>query len=110
MKGAEQIIAEALGDKIMHTNGSGDRNRACAAHVVAALREAGMEIVQPKALDRAIWRLLGDECDNANEPNCEEDNYDAGFIAGLTHAQKTFRAELPALLAAARVANGGDQP
>ncbi|MBM4640689.1 hypothetical protein GS448_24500 [Rhodococcus hoagii] len=81
-----------------------------AAHVVAALTSAGKAIVDPNALDSAIWLYLGDECDNANEPNYEEDNYDAGFIAGLERAQVTIRTQLPALLAAARVAEGGDQP
>lgn len=78
-----------------------------AAHVVAALTNAGKTIVDPNALDSAIWLYLGDECDNANEPNYEENNYDAGFIAGLAHAQETIRAQLPGFLAAARVAEGG---
>lgn len=81
-----------------------------AVHVVAALTNAGKTIVDPNALDSAIWLYLGDECDNANEPNYEENNYDAGFIAGLAHAQETIRAQLPGFLAAARVAEGGDQP
>ncbi|MBM4683815.1 hypothetical protein GS532_07735 [Rhodococcus hoagii] len=80
------------------------------AHVVAALTSAGKTIVDAKALDSAIWLSLGDESDDANEPNYEEDNYDAGFIAGLERAQVTIRTQLPALLAAARVAEGGDQP
>ncbi|MBM4686235.1 hypothetical protein GS532_21105 [Rhodococcus hoagii] len=81
-----------------------------AAHVVAALTNAGKTIVDPNALDSAIWLYLGDECDNANEPNYEENNYDAGFIAGLAHAQETIRAQLPGFLAAARVAERSDQP
>lgn len=80
-----------------------------AAHVVAALTNAGKAIVDPNALDSAIWLYLGDECDNANEPNYEENNYDAGFIAGLAHAQETIRAQLPGFLAAARVAEGGER-
>ncbi|MHC9531767.1 hypothetical protein [Prescottella equi] len=106
MSTAEQIIAEALVqwslEPCCRTCAGG-----LAAHVVAALTNAGKTIVDPKALDSAIWLYLGDECDNANEPNYEEDNYDAGFIAGLAHAQETIRAQLPALLAAARVAEGG---
>ena len=33
------LIAAALGDKIMHTNGSGDRNRAYAAHVALVVEQ-----------------------------------------------------------------------
>lgn len=42
------LIAAALGDKIMHTNGSGDRNRAYAAHVVAVLAATHAVIELPK--------------------------------------------------------------
>ena len=33
------LIAAALGEKIMHTNGSGDRNRAYAAHVALVVEQ-----------------------------------------------------------------------
>ena len=33
------LIEVALGDKIMHTNGSGDRNRAYAAHVALVVEQ-----------------------------------------------------------------------
>ncbi|MBX9150051.1 hypothetical protein [Rhodococcus qingshengii] len=33
------LIAAALGDRIMHTNGSGDRNRAYAAHVALVVEQ-----------------------------------------------------------------------
>lgn len=102
MSTAEQIIADSL-----KALGAIDY-ASVAAHVVAALTNAGKTIVEQEALDRAIWLHLGDECDNALAPNYEEDNYDAGFIAGLAHAQETLRAKLPALLAAARVAEGGE--
>ncbi|NKS29286.1 hypothetical protein GS534_00910 [Rhodococcus hoagii] len=108
MSTAEQIIADELWQQV---DALGYRGRAddLAAHVVAALTNAGKAIVDPNALDSAIWLYLGDECDNANEPNYEENNYDAGFIAGLAHAQETIRAQLPGFLAAARVAEGGER-
>ena len=37
--GLTDLIAAALGDKIMHTNGSGDRNRAYAAHVALVVEQ-----------------------------------------------------------------------
>ncbi|MFE5877791.1 hypothetical protein ACFQ6H_21220 [Rhodococcus sp. NPDC056506] len=37
--GLTDLIAVALGDKIMHTNGSGDRNRAYAAHVALVVEQ-----------------------------------------------------------------------
>ena len=118
MSTAEQIIAEhqvremwSRFDEVVCDCGERFATRADhAAHVVAALTNAGKTIVDPNALDSAIWLYLGDECDNANEPNYEENNYDAGFIAGLAHAQETIRAQLPGFLAAARVAEGGGQP
>ncbi|MBM4508883.1 hypothetical protein GS421_02945 [Rhodococcus hoagii] len=66
-----------------------------AAHVVAALTNAGKTIVDPKALDSAIWLYLGDECDNANEPNYEEDNYDAGFIVVSLTLRRRFAPSYP---------------
>ncbi|NKR22091.1 hypothetical protein GS913_18575 [Rhodococcus hoagii] len=108
MSAAEQIIADELWQKV-DALGYPGRADDLAAHVVAALTNAGKAIVDPNALDSAIWLYLGDECDNANEPNYEENNYDAGFIAGLAHAQETIRAQLPGFLAAARVAEGGER-
>lgn len=114
---ALEIIAEALREEAKRAGESAICNEfsswssadGLAAHVVAALTNAGHEIVDPKAFDLAIWLHLGGECDDAPEPNYEEDNYDAGFIAGIAHAQKTIRAQLPELLAAARVAEGGER-
>lgn len=37
--GLTDLIAAALGDKLMHTNGSGDRNRAYAAHVALVVEQ-----------------------------------------------------------------------
>lgn len=45
------------------------------------------------ALSIKLFRRLGDECDDSPAPNYEEDNYDAGFLAGLSRAQEIIRAE-----------------
>lgn len=111
MSTAVQIIAEHRWSALTDACACGDPTitwGAHPAHVVAALTNAGKAIVDPKAFDLAIWLHLGGECDDAPEPNYEEDNYDAGFIAGIAHAQKTIRAQLPELLAAARVAERGE--
>ena len=71
--GLTDLIAAALGDKIMHTNGSGDRNRAYAAHValvveqhtngriaeLAAERDAALSKVT--SVEMALERAHGDE-------------------------------------------------
>ena len=49
-----------------------------------------------------LFRRLGDECDDSPAPNYEEDNYDAGFLAGLTRAQEIIRAEFSTIAAGYR--------
>ncbi|ASN69235.1 hypothetical protein 7S3_57 [uncultured Caudovirales phage] len=99
MSTAEQIIAEALGDKIMHTNGSGDRNRAYAAHVVAALTNAGKTIVELPEADE--WGMFG-----------PLRVLSSGFIADEAddgeYSPTVARLIGARFLAAARVAEGGE--
>ena len=71
--GLTDIIAAALGDKIMHTNGSGDRNRAYAAHVALVVEqhtngritelEAELDAALSKvtSVEMALERAHGDE-------------------------------------------------
>jgi hypothetical protein len=42
-------------------------------------------------LDTALWLAFGAECDNAPAPNAAEDDYAAGYIAGLAKAQQLMR-------------------
>lgn len=49
------------------------------------------------ALSIKLFRRLGDECDDSPTPNYEEDNYDAGYLAGLSRAQEIIRAEFPTI-------------
>lgn len=53
------LIAAALGDKIMHTNGSGDRNRAYAAHVALVVEQhTNGRITELEASTRESVRVL----------------------------------------------------
>ncbi|NKW34834.1 hypothetical protein GS942_23380 [Rhodococcus hoagii] len=104
------IVAKALGDKIMHTNGSGDRNRAYAAHVVAALTNAGHVIVElPEGTpddDGQVWFDEFDvrvDCTGTSRPHDVWVGGRSRSAAGLEHQAAEY-------LAAARVAEGGDQP
>lgn len=56
------------------------------------------------SLSLKLWRLLGDECDAAPAANYEEDDYNAGFVAGLARAQVVIREKLPTLAAGYRKA------
>jgi hypothetical protein len=47
-------------------------------------------------LDVRLWLALGAECDNAPAPNAAEDDYAAGYIAGLAKAQQIMRRMLKA--------------
>lgn len=47
-------------------------------------------------LDVRLWLALGAECDNAPAPNAAEDDYPAGYIAGLAKAQQLMRRMLKA--------------
>jgi hypothetical protein len=47
-------------------------------------------------LDTALWLAFGAECDNAAAPNAAEDDYAAGYIAGLAKAQQLMRRTLKA--------------
>jgi hypothetical protein len=47
--------------------------------------------IRGDALGSEAWHLLGEACDAAPAPNFEENNYDAGFIAGLAAAQHLLR-------------------
>lgn len=42
-------------------------------------------------LDDALWKAFGAECDNAPAPNAAEDDYAAGYVAGLAKAQQIMR-------------------
>jgi len=47
-------------------------------------------------LDDALWMALGAECDSAPAPNAAEDNFGAGYVAGLAKAQQVMRRMLRA--------------
>lgn len=51
---------------------------------------------QHLTLDDALWMAFGAECDNAPAPNAAEDDYAAGYIAGLAKAQQIMRRMLRA--------------
>lgn len=50
----------------------------------------------PESLDNRLWLALGAECDNAPAPNAAEDDYAAGYVAGLAKAQVIVRRMLKA--------------
>lgn len=50
-------------------------------------------------LDERLWLAFGAECDNAPAPNAAEDDYAAGYVAGLAKAQQIMRRLLKATVA-----------
>ena len=77
----------------------GGFGEAKALHQQDMLTTAGFGDVQDaaaKALEDAE-NVIDDELQDAEPSNYEEDNYDAGYIAGLTYAQDELRARAAAV-------------
>ncbi|OQM82051.1 hypothetical protein [Rhodococcus sp. 66b] len=66
--GLTDLIAAALGDKIMHTNGSGDRNRAYAAHVALVVEQHTNGRI---AENTGLRRELADEQQRQSDASAE---------------------------------------